>query len=100
MYDTLYTNVIFGIRKRVFKIRDFLNNFINKAPQTDFAKIQVTCCEQLNQNNTLYILYFRDIDENIIKMTTETTKLQTRYFMLNNLFNNNTISIFHQLSIP
>ena len=88
VYNEIYNNVIFEIRKRVFKIRDFLNNFANNAPKTDFEQIQVTCCEELIQerpgDESIYIDYFEPIDSTIVKMADDLPKLQIQFNMLNN----------------
>ena len=85
-YNALYNDIIFEIRKRVFKIRNFLNNFINNSQKSKFYQneIVVTCCEQLNEDNISYIDYFDSIDEKIVNISYDITPLQTRYEILNN----------------
>ena len=85
-YNALYNDIIFEIRKRVFKIRNFLNNFINNAPVAQFnlKDIEVSCCEQLNEDNIKYIDYFANIDEKIVTLSNENIRLQERYDILNN----------------
>ena len=82
-YNLLYNDIIFEIRKRVFKIRNFLNNFINNSPVNSFElkDIEKTCCEELNEYNIPYINYF---DKKIVNFSDDNIILQTRYEILNN----------------
>jgi hypothetical protein len=81
-FNLLFNNIIFEIRKRSFKIRSFLNNFINNSPKTDFGEISVYCCEQNIEVTGPFINYFIDIDENIVKMSKDLFRLQFRYNIL------------------
>jgi len=88
-FDSAYIEVVLEIRKRAYKIRTFLNNFINNAPVTCGDRVystenQCTCCEQPVGNDISYIQYFQDIDENIVAMTDELFVLQKGYKSLNN----------------
>lgn len=81
-FNLLFNNIIFEIRKRSFKIRNFLNNFVNNAPKTNFDEIVVTCCEQNIEEPGPFINYFIDIDEKIVKMSNDLFRLQLRYNVL------------------
>ena len=74
-----YNDIIFEIRKRVFKVRNFLNNFINAQIIPDSKKTEVSCCEDITEKN--YIDYF---DEDIVELSDENKLLQTKYELFNN----------------
>ena len=74
-----YNDVIFEIRKRVFKIRNFLNNFINTQLIPDSKKVEVSCCEDITDKN--YIDYF---ENDILELSDENKLLQTKYELFNN----------------
>ena len=84
-FNLMFNNIIFEIRKRSFKIRNFLNNYLNiNIDKNNFNKIEVSCCEQSIEKTGDFIEYFIDIDENIVQMSEELLPLQHRYDILLN----------------
>ena len=83
-YEIFYSEVILEIRKRAHRYRDFLDDFIDKSPITEFMEIIVNCCEQLNEDDISYIDYFEEFNNQIVNNYDDLIRLQTIYTILNN----------------
>ena len=93
-FNKEYNEILFEIRKRVFKIRNFLNKWINgDIPKTYGDALhttdgQVTCCEEILEERpgevSIYIDYFKDINEKIVELPDDLIELQLQYTLMNN----------------
>ena len=107
-YNELYNNIIFEIKKRTFKIKFFLDNFINNTSTVKFKinDTEVTCCEQLNENIVKYINYFLNINEDIVKLSKDILQLQKSFNTINNCLITTTFifcikkNIINKINIP